>query len=133
MKPGDIVSAHVDGDSAMGVVLATNRHKHSWPIIDAREDLAAGVIDEEGWPDHADLGYPFGREQAMARVLAVVKESRPDYWRSVTQREIDDGSHYCMGECEPGSWCADGAGKKWVKVLSVEMSACRAVLEDIDG
>lgn len=72
----------------LGVVLATSRHKRTYDEAKARRDLEA-----EG------CGVP-----------------KVWIWHSHTQRYLDN--YGCAEECEVGTWCSEGDGAAWVRVLA---------------
>lgn len=94
MNPGDLIPVCGDSDGARyAVVLSTSRHKRTYGDIDARNDLHRMYAAEGDTLDRT------------ARVV----------WHRHTRRVLDNG---CMGpECAPGSWCEDGEGLAWVRVL----------------
>lgn len=94
-RPGDLVPVYgtLDG-TRYAVVLATSRHKRTYDVVAAHDDLHRAYASEG---DTLDM---------TARVR----------WFRHTQRVLEDG---CFGSdvCEPGSWCVDGDGHAICDVL----------------
>lgn len=125
MKPGEVVSTWGEGGSGLGVVLATSRHKATVEAFDAMWTLAEHAVEHFGWDDTDEA-----RKKAVARVAAHIGSmQRPYYWHSVTATELAEGLHCCENECEPGSWCTEGSGQAWVRVLTVDFSVVDALLD----
>lgn len=110
MRPGDVTSCDWDGESHVGVILATSRHKRTLTADEAAPILAAELINYVG----NDEGL---REALTARIAT----QKPYDWHSVTEREINDGTHDCWRECGPGDRCTAGQGAAWWTVLSLSV------------
>lgn len=121
MKPGEIVQAWDDDENAIGIVVATSRHKgQRLGHHVARDRLAAvaalSLIGRDADPD------PLYR-------LLVMRNSWT--WRTITASETHEcHSDPCDGE--PGEWCSEGAGQAWVEVLSVTHNEVYDLLDNPD-
>jgi|JI10StandDraft_1071094.scaffolds.fasta_scaffold901001_2 hypothetical protein len=90
-KPGSSVACYVDYPSkwGMAIILATSRHKATYPEESASERLV----------------------KMYAADGATVEIERAT-WRSVVAADLE------MIEATPGDWHSEGSGAAWVEVLS---------------
>lgn len=88
MRPGDVMPTWGDGHG-FGVVLATSRHKRT--------------------------DFPEAEARAILLAYEATGEPKIHVWFSHTQQYMD--AYGCHEGCEVGTWCEDGNGKAWVRVL----------------
>lgn len=120
MRPGDVVPASDDDRPAIALVVATSRHQGEVTLEEAYDALAAAAALQL-----------IGRDVDAAPLRAAIAGQTPTTWRSVTATE----DHACYAEVcdsEPGSWCTDGAGRAWVKVVTVTHEQVYDLLDDPD-
>lgn len=122
-RPGDVVDVvSYDGGDGYGIVLATSAHAVRLDRAAVLEDLLAECVTEViGVTDPT----PY---------RAALDEVNEFTWRSVTQREIDLEVHCCENDqgCSPGSWCSEGAGRSWVRIVSIDNNTLYLIDEELE-
>lgn len=118
--PGDVLPCIWDGDNGTAVVIQSSsgvrRHIDDLSKEGAEKVLAWALIQDFGYDDEH-------LAQMRADALAYVRDKASETtWRTVLASECDDGYHEVgcgVDDCEQGSMCSEGAGKRFVTVLCV--------------
>lgn len=121
--PGDVLPCVFDGYQGTAVVIQSSsgvrRHISDFSKNAAEKVLAWSLITDFGYDDEHVA-------QMRLDALAYVQEKAAEItWRTVLASECDDGYHEVgcgVDDCEQGSMCSEGAGKRFITVLCVNQN-----------